>query len=281
MKSNSHSAFRIPHFALGLALLATLNPQLSAFAQGTAFTYQGRLFDTAARPTATTTCASICATPSAAALRSGRHEYARAGRRSNGLFTVVLDYGSGIFTGPARWLEIAVRTNGGVTAYSALSSREALTATPYAITAGNLTGTLPASQLSGTLPSAQLSGTYSGAVTLGNAGDSFTGNGAGLTGVNAATLNGFGYCALPCYWNLTGNAGTSPGVNFVGTTDNQPLTLQGQQHHCAEIHSGHYAAERRRWARGVSSIVHRHRCQRGRHCGWQCAFRRCLWLWRR
>ena len=85
---------------------------------------------------------------------------------------------------------------------------------------------LPATQLSGTLPSAQLSGTYCGAVTLNNAANSFSGNGAALTGVNAATLNGFGYCALSCYWNLTGNAGMSPGVNFVGTTDNQPLTLR-------------------------------------------------------
>src|ERR1017187_5202826 len=76
------------------------------------------------------------------------------------------------------------------------------------------------------LSATQLSGTYSGAVTLNNAGNSFSGNGAALTGVNAATLNGFGYCSLPCYWNLTGNAGTLSGVNFVGTTDNQPLTLE-------------------------------------------------------
>jgi hypothetical protein len=27
------------------------------------------------------------------------------------------------------------------------------------------------------------------------------------------------------YWSLTGNAGTNPGTNFIGTTDNQPLVL--------------------------------------------------------
>jgi hypothetical protein len=226
VKTIIHSAFHTPHFALGLALLATLNPQPSAFAQGTAFTYQGRLLDTSSPANGNYDMRFYLRDALSGGNPVGATNTLAPVAVSNGLFTVVLDYGSGIFTGPARWLEIGVRTNGSVSAYFTLSPREALTAVPYAITAGNLTGTLPASQLSGTLPSAQFSGTYSGAVTLNNAGNSFSGNGATLTGVNAATLNGFGYCALPCYWNLTGNAGTSPGVNFVGTSDNQPLTLK-------------------------------------------------------
>jgi trimeric autotransporter adhesin len=220
------SARRAPRFALGLALLATLNSQLSAFAQGTSFTYQGRLNDGANPANGNYDMRFYLRDALSGGSPVGSTNTLAPVAVSNGLFTVVLDYGSGIFTGPARWLEIAVRTNGSVSAHTVLSPREALTAVPYAITAGNLTGTLPATQLSGTLPSAQLSGTYSGVVAFSNAGDSFSGNGAGLTGVNAATLNGFAYCALPCYWNLTGNAGTSPGVNFVGTSDNQPLTLR-------------------------------------------------------
>src|SRR5262249_10352838 len=62
--------------------------------------------------------------------------------------------------------------------------------------------------------------------TLNNAGNAFAGNGAGLTGVDALTLGGYNYCALPCYWNLTGNAGTTAGINFLGTTDNRPLELR-------------------------------------------------------
>ena len=46
MTTKIHPALCTPCSALILALLATLAPQASTFAQGTAFTYQGRLLDT-------------------------------------------------------------------------------------------------------------------------------------------------------------------------------------------------------------------------------------------
>jgi hypothetical protein len=49
-------------------------------------------------------------------------------------------------------------------------------------------------------------------------------DGGSLTGVNAATLGGI---ASSGFWKTTGNAGTTPGVNFVGTTDNQRLLIKG------------------------------------------------------
>ncbi len=52
---------------------------------------------------------------------------------SNGLFTVNLDFGSGAFTGEARWLDIAVRCPSGTGTFSALTPRQALTPTPYAL----------------------------------------------------------------------------------------------------------------------------------------------------
>jgi hypothetical protein len=55
---------------------------------------------------------------------------------SNGLFTSSLDFGSGVFTGPSRWLELAVRTNGGGS-FTTLAPRQALTAAPYALYATN------------------------------------------------------------------------------------------------------------------------------------------------
>jgi len=52
---------------------------------------------------------------------------------SNGLFTVALNFGDGIFTGNNRWLQIAVRCPAGSGAYTTLSPRQRLTAIPYAL----------------------------------------------------------------------------------------------------------------------------------------------------
>jgi hypothetical protein len=78
--------------------------------------------------------------------------------------------------------------------------------------------------LAGTVPSGNLSGTYPNAVTFNNAGNSFSGNGSGLTGVNASTLGGVSSLG---FWSTTGNAGTSPGANYIGTSDSQPLLIKG------------------------------------------------------
>lgn len=55
---------------------------------------------------------------------------------SNGLFTVLLNFGSDVFTGQERWLDIAVRP-AGVGAFTPLTPRQPLTPTPYALTAFN------------------------------------------------------------------------------------------------------------------------------------------------
>jgi hypothetical protein len=51
----------------------------------------------------------------------------------------------------------------------------------------------------------------------------FTGNGSGLTQLNAVTLDGLNSSG---FWRTAGNASTTPGVNFIGTTDNQALELK-------------------------------------------------------
>ena len=215
-----------------LLLLSALNPQLStARAQGTAFTYQGRLNSGSnpANGTYDLQFAIYDSTNQPGTVIAGPLTNSATGV-TNGLFAVTLDFGANVFTGPDRWLEIAVRTNGSG-AFTTLSPRQKLTPTPYAvfaITASNLSGALPATQLSGVVPSASLSGTYSNAVTLNNPNNNFsgafTGNGANLTNVNAATVGGL---AAAAFWKTNGNAGANPTNGaFLGTIDNLPLELR-------------------------------------------------------
>ena len=51
---------------------------------------------------------------------------------ADGYFTAEVDFGSGVFTGEARWLEIDVRPTGSVD-FTTLSPRQEMTPTPYAL----------------------------------------------------------------------------------------------------------------------------------------------------
>jgi hypothetical protein len=131
------------------------------WAQGTAFSYQGRLNDGAAPANGSYDLRFGVFDAATNGSQMGLSVTNAATAVSNGLFTVILDFGNQ-FPGANRWLEIAVRTNGAV-AFTNLAPRQPLTATPYAVTAGNVTGPLNgAAIVSGTIGSAQLA---AGAVT--------------------------------------------------------------------------------------------------------------------
>ena len=135
---------------------------------------------------------------------------------SNGLFSVTLDFGVGVFTGPSRWLQLDVRTNG-TTSFATLLPRQSILPMPYAVmanTASNLLGKLPATQLVGTLTVAQLPPSV---VTNGTTGvtltGTFTGNGAGLTnlpssggGITWQNVTGTNQQAQPNTGYLANNA---------------------------------------------------------------------------
>src|ERR1035441_2952883 len=151
---------RFPALSLAVvAMLAILNVQPSTiFAQGTAFTYQGRLNAGGNPASGTYNLTFSLFTTNTSGVAIAGPVTNSAVLVTNGLFTVLVDFGAGAFTGTSNWLEIAVRTNG-ATAFATLAPRQPITPTPYAVfagTAGGLSGTLPVSQVSGVVPLAQL-----------------------------------------------------------------------------------------------------------------------------
>ncbi len=151
-----------------LLLLAALVHQVStAHAQGTAFTYQGQLNSgaNAANGTYNLTFALYNVSTGGSAISTPVTNNGVS--VSNGLFTVLIDFGASAFTGQTNWLQIGVETNG-AGSFTTLTPRQQLMPTPYAIYAegANATG------LSGTIPLAQLPGavvtTNEASVTLGS-----------------------------------------------------------------------------------------------------------------
>ena len=162
---------------MGATLCGLFGAIHPACAQGTAFTYQGRLNDNGSPANGTYGLTFALFNADTGAGQVGNTLTNSALPVSNGFFAITLDFGAS-FPGADRWLEIGVRTNGGG-AFTVLSPRQKLTPTPYAITAGNV------------IPGAGLSGNYSGAVTLGNSsnsfGGTFTGNGVGMTNLSTTS----------------------------------------------------------------------------------------------
>ncbi len=106
---------------------------------------------------------------------------------SNGLFAIAFDLGSNAFTGDVRWLEVGVRTNGGLEEFTTLSPRQILKPVPLALVAQQALSA-PASGLAGLVPSTNLGGIYREALVLNNPSNFYVGNGAGLADLNASAL---------------------------------------------------------------------------------------------
>src|SRR6266550_4524936 len=118
-------------FLFTALLLFTLEPQLSTFAQGAAFTYQGRLNDGVNPANGVYDFQFALYDADTNGNQIGGLITNSATGASNGLFTVTLDFGPGIFTGAPRWVEISARTNG-PSSFTTLAPRQAVTPAPYA-----------------------------------------------------------------------------------------------------------------------------------------------------
>jgi hypothetical protein len=127
-----------------LVLLIAVAP-LPLRSQGSMFTYQGRLVD-GGQP-------ANGAYDLQFSLSSTLYEKGYIGptltvapvQVQNGSFTVLLDFGAGVFDGSERWLEIGVRPDGSKDLYTVLSPRQPITAAPYALfaaAAGSAVGSI-------------------------------------------------------------------------------------------------------------------------------------------
>lgn len=190
-----------------LIMMFAILPLATSHAQSTAFTYQGRLNDGTTSANGiynfifTLYATNTGGTPLAGPITNS------AIAVSNGLFMSTIDFGNA-FNGNTYWLEIGLQTNGGAS-FTLLTSRQLVTPVPYAITAGNVTGSLTLAQL----PTAVVT---NGATGLNLAG-SFSGNGAftNLTVGSNFTVDASGNVSA-------NNLSTIPGVTSVSVSANTP-----------------------------------------------------------
>ena len=188
VQRNTMKPHKLTTIFLPIALLALFAGNIVAAPMGTAFTYQGRLAD-GGNPA-----------QGIYDLRFTIYDSATTGNAvagpltnspvgvTNGLFTTALDFGTGVFAGDARWLEIGVRSNGVAADFTLLSPRQPLTPAPYALFAPSANMANSASNVLDVLPGGLLSGTYSNALNFNNPANSFSGNGSQLTGIGTSAL---------------------------------------------------------------------------------------------
>ncbi len=234
---------------IGLAAVVSLGG--GVYAQGTGFTYQGRLNSSGSPTSGNYDFRLKLFVDAFGNTQAGSTVLTNGVSVTNGLFSVAIDFGAGMFTGTSYWLEIGVRTNG-AGSYTSLAPLQALTPSPYAIFANSAgsatTATTAASATAATTATTASAVGANGvnnvaiqnnAVTAGKiasgqlvksltAGANTLYDNVTLAAGNNVTLTPSGQTVTIAAtggqsWSLSGNSGTTPGTQFVGTTDNQPL----------------------------------------------------------
>jgi hypothetical protein len=161
-----------------LLLLFTLCA-VAAQAQGTSFTYQGRLTDGGTAASGNYDLQFALWDSNGGGTQVGATQTIPAVAVSAGIFTVQLDFGATAFPGAPRFLEISARSSG-VASYTTLAPRQQIASTPYAIRSLNAS-TADAVTVTG-LPGG--SGNYIQNATTPQANASFNVGGNGIIGGN-------------------------------------------------------------------------------------------------
>lgn len=228
--------------------LALAASAFGAEPMGTAFTYHGRLTQSACGQSTLNGLYGLRVRLYDALADGAQQgpELTRTVPVTNGLFVTSLDFGADVFAGDARWLELEVRTNNPAEPFVLLSPRQELKPTPYAFYA-DAAKTAEAAEVAGSVPWGGIPDvppdladgdddtTYSSGPGLILAGTVFRADFAG-SGVadkvarsdhnHAGAYEPAGTLHDGLYWKLLGNGGTDPMLNFLGTTDDHPLNLR-------------------------------------------------------
>jgi hypothetical protein len=140
---------------------------------------------------------------------------------TNGLFTTTLNGNADWFPGDAaRWLQLEVRTNGSTSAYVTLAGRQPLTHAPFAIRAAR--ASLAEEVAPGSIAGYHL---QSESVTP----DKLAANAVTSAAIADGTVAAADLAPAvlnSTFWKLGGNAGTTPGAQYLGTSDSQPLEFR-------------------------------------------------------
>lgn len=195
---------------------------LAAFAQSTAFNFQGRLNDGSSAATGSVQLEIKLYDSLTGGTQIGPTVNLPSVALVNGVFSTELDFGGAAFDGSPRFLEIGVRPAGSTNPFTMLSPRQHLGSVPYSIKSGTSTAADSLSTAcAGCVQDANIAGVSGSKVTGEIPPESVpTGSGNYIQNADAAGKAGKNSVQQAAGFNISGN-GAIGGNLGIGTTNPQ------------------------------------------------------------
>ncbi len=190
---------------------------------GSGFSYQGRLTQGSSPVSAVCDFEFTLWDAVSGGAQQGARQTASSVAVSQGIFTVPsVDFGSRQFMGDSRWLEIGVRCPSGSGLFTTLSPRQALSATPYALSlqpGADITGNvLDSGADTAVLTVANTNSALSPDGAYGVLGSTASPTGAGVKGTSTAGAGGY-------FSSVAGFALIAPGPSLIGARTPQQIGM--------------------------------------------------------